>query len=339
MSFLPDEITQPYLTAIEHELQEAVKHAGAFGNGQFYKMLAYHLGWQGRHLRNETRGKRIRPLIVLFSSEAAGGDWNKALPAAAAVELVHNFSLIHDDIEDHSPYRRGRRTLWKKWGIAQAINAGDAMFTLAHLQTVRLSDHITPEATLKAVETLQQACLKLTQGQYLDLSYEKRNDVTIDEYWSMVEGKTAALVSASSELGAISAAGDEQTCYSYRKFGYFLGLAFQVQDDYLGLWGDSSITGKSNQSDLITRKKTLPILFGLSNRGNFADRWMSGPIKPEETKDLIKLLEYEGGKIYILDKASELIEQALKSLDEAHPKAEESSFLRNLTVGLIQRQS
>jgi geranylgeranyl diphosphate synthase type I len=124
-----DDYIQPYLAAIEDELQLAVKRADIFGFSQLYDMLAYHMGWQDKYSKIEVRGKRIRPLLVLLTCSAAGGDWHEALPAAAAVELVHNFSLIHDDIEDHSPIRRGRPTIWKKWGIPQAINAGDAMFT------------------------------------------------------------------------------------------------------------------------------------------------------------------------------------------------------------------
>ncbi len=167
------------------------------------------------------------------------GTGNKPLPAAAAVELVHNFSLIHDDIEDRSSLRRGRLTVWKKWGIPQAINAGDAMFTLAHLQLLHLMNNHTISVTLKSIKILQQACLHLTQGQYLDLSYENRDHISLDEYWSMVAGKTAALLSASTELGALSAVDDEQICKCYRNFGKSLGMAFQVQDDYLGIWGNT----------------------------------------------------------------------------------------------------
>ena len=124
--------TTPYLKAIEEELRHAVLRSEGPHLGHYDEMMAYHMGWEGEGSGLEARGKRIRPLLVLLCNDSAGGDWQAALPAAAAVELVHNFSLIHDDIQDESPTRRGRTTVWKKWGIAQAINTGDAMLTLAH---------------------------------------------------------------------------------------------------------------------------------------------------------------------------------------------------------------
>src|SRR4030067_283120 len=142
-------------------------------------MVAYHLGWEGDGAGSDARGKRIRPLLVVLACAAAGGDWGKALPAAAAVELVHNFSLIHDDIQDNSPLRRGRTTVWKHWGIPQAINAGDAMLTLAHLSALRLANTISAEVAIQAATIFQQACLQLTKGQYLDLSYENRRPLSL----------------------------------------------------------------------------------------------------------------------------------------------------------------
>src|SRR5512135_3403208 len=179
-------ITQVYLEAIESELRKAVERANDFGNSCLYEMLAYHLGWASAPGSNEVKGKRIRPLLVLLTNSAAGGDWQHALPGASAVELVHNFSLIHDDIEDNSLFRRGRPTLWQKWGIPQAINTGDAMFALAHLEAVRLSQTVSPAIAMKAVRLLQYTCLHLTHGQFLDLTYETRNDLSIDDYWHMV---------------------------------------------------------------------------------------------------------------------------------------------------------
>lgn len=333
-----EEIKEIYLTAIENQLQLSVKRAYDKDNTQLYEILQYHMGWQGNRKKDKARGKRIRPLLVLLICAAAAGNWQKALPAAAAVELVHNFSLIHDDIEDNSPMRHGRPTVWKKWGISQAINVGDAMFTLAHLEVVRLADSVSLASAIKAVEILQTTCLNLTQGQSLDLEYETRNDVAIEQYWHMVEGKTAALVATSAELGAISALCDEKTCEIYRSFGHLLGLAFQAQDDYLGIWGNSALTGKSNQSDLITGKKTLPVLYGLSNAGEFARQWVQKPIHPDRVKELIKLLEAEGGKEYTQQKASSLIEQALDTLQGAHPNGVAKDLLIKLTNDLIQRQ-
>jgi len=332
-------ITQTYLDAIEAELQHAVERAKEFGNTKLHDMLAYHMGWQGNRNSTEVRGKRIRSLLVLLSCSAAGGDWHQALPGATAVELVHNFSLIHDDIEDRSPVRRGRPTIWNKWGIPQAINTGDAMFALAHLEAVRLAETVSPSIALKAVEILQYTCLHLTQGQYLDLSYESRNDLTIEDYWQMVEGKTAALIGVSTQLGALAAFSSDQASDLYRKFGRLLGLAFQVQDDLLGIWGNSTLTGKSSKSDLVTGKITLPVLYGLSKAGKFAARWMLGPIHPDEVTEVIKLLETEGGKEFSQSQANDLVNEALSTLEEAHPSGIAGDALTNLALKLVNRQS
>jgi geranylgeranyl diphosphate synthase type I len=212
------------------------------------------------------------------------------------------------------------------------------MFALAHLESIRLAETVSPSAALLAVEILQQTCLHLTQGQYLDLSYEKRNDITIDDYWLMVEGKTAALVSASAELGSLAAFSDDKKRKTYREFGRLLGLAFQVQDDILGIWGNSSVTGKSNQSDLVTQKITLPVLFGLSKQGKFAERWKKGSLNPQEVSELTKLLEIEGGKEFTQTQVTGLINEALCTLQNAHPIGIAAEALNNLALSLESRR-
>jgi geranylgeranyl diphosphate synthase type I len=332
------DISNSLLTAIEDELIQAVKRADTFGKPNIYQMLAYHMGWENKHDQNDNRGKRIRPLLVLLSCMAAGGDWVCALPAATAVELIHNFSLIHDDIEDHSPLRRGRATVWKKWGIPQAINTGDAMYALAHLEAVRLAETASPSIALKAVDILQSTCLHLTQGQYLDLLYETQGNITIDDYWAMVEGKTAALMAVSAELGAMVAFSDELHRKLYRKFGWTLGKAYQVQDDILGIWGNATLTGKSSQSDLVTGKITLPVLYGLSRGGNFAKRWLQGSIHVDELTEVKHNLEIDGGKDYTISEENRLINEALSLLEDTKPVGIAGQVLKDLAHGLINRQ-
>ncbi len=253
-------------------------------------MLAYHLGWEGEKAGPEAQGKRIRPTLVLLCAAAAGGEWTRALPAASAVELIHNFSLLHDDIQDQSQLRRGRPAVWTKWGTAQAINAGDTLYTLAFMSLSRLAETTSPSVALQAQNILQAACLKLTQGQYLDLSYETRKNLSLPDYWPMVEGKTAALLAACAELGSLAGGADETAQSAFQTFGFYLGLAFQVLDDYLGLWGDAALTGKSTESDLVAGKKTLPVLYGLNQNGEFAQRWAAGPIPPEQAAVVAALL-------------------------------------------------
>jgi geranylgeranyl diphosphate synthase type I len=209
-----DTLSKRYLPAIEQELHRVVDQAFTPDTQDLHGMLAYHLGWEGDNAGPEAQGKRIRPLLVLLCTGAIqpasspndeGAAWKKALPAAASVELLHNFSLIHDDIQDHSSLRRGRPTVWTKWGVPQAINAGDTMFSLAQLAMVDLSHRIDPATTLDAIRLLNQTCLALTHGQFLDLSYENKTVIPLEAYWPMIGGKTAALLSTCTMLGALEA--------------------------------------------------------------------------------------------------------------------------------------
>lgn len=329
---------EKYIPAVEEELHRVVALIAQSDLEELRYMLAYHLGWEGEGAGAEARGKRIRPLLVLLACEAAGGEWPNALPAAAAVELVHNFSLIHDDIEDNSPLRRGRPTVWQRWGVPQAINAGDAMFTLAHLALLGLGQHVSPEVNLHAARILQETCLQLTQGQYLDISYEARGDLSLEAYWPMVNGKTAALLAACTELGALVAGAGAEACGAYRQFGRSLGLAFQAQDDLLGIWGDAAQTGKSAESDLLSGKKSLPVLFGLSQQGPFAKRWAQGPITAGEVPALAEQLKQEGSLDYTLQCSNNLTKEALRSLEAAAPIPEAGQELRALALRLLGRQ-
>jgi geranylgeranyl diphosphate synthase, type I len=313
------------IPAIEQELKQAVLQTRQPGLEEMTAMMSYHMGWEGEGAGAEARGKRIRPLLLLLCASAAGGDWRSALPGAVAVELVHNFSLVHDDIQDQSPLRRGRATLWSLHGTAQALNTGDALFVLAQLAVLRLADTVSQAAALDAALVLQETCLALTQGQYLDLSYEGRTDLGEEEYWPMVRGKTAALLSACTYIGALAGGAQPDICQKYREFGDLLGMAFQVQDDLLGIWGDVAVTGKSTASDLVTGKKTLPVLYGLGKQGAFARRWAQGMIRPDETPALAARLEVEGARDYVSQAAELLTQQALEKLEQVRPTGQDQS--------------
>jgi geranylgeranyl diphosphate synthase type I len=278
-------------------------------------------------------------MLVLLATESAGGNWETALPAAAAVELVHNFSLIHDDIQDNSPLRRGRETVWKKWGIPQAINAGDSMFALAHIALKRLVNKVPNDVALEAYKILPEACLALTQGQFLDLSYEKRLDLNSEDYWPMINGKTATLLAACTQLGSLVAGANLETVENYRQFGEYVGLAFQVFDDILGIWGDSEITGKSADSDLVAGKKSLPVLYALENVPGFSDRWNQGPIFGEEVPEIAAQLEGEGVLDYAKDIADRLTKKAISKLENSSSKSDARDSLQDMAEKLIKRQA
>jgi geranylgeranyl diphosphate synthase, type I len=332
MSLIPE-----MLSAIESELQRQVARLDEPRTRPFHEMLTYHMGWTGEGAGPEAAGKRVRPLMVLLVTASCGAEWHSALPAAAAVELVHNFSLIHDDIEDNSEKRRGRTTVWKKWGMPQGINAGDGLFVLANLALTDLEAGHPAQTVMRASKILQQTCLDLTRGQFLDISYEERIDLNVEDYWPMVSGKTAALLSACCQLGALLGGADEARQEAYRAFGHYLGLAFQVQDDILGIWGNEALTGKSAASDLVEGKKSLPVLFGLEKNGEFAKRWRQGPIRAEEVRELANVLKAESAQTSAQDAARQMTDLALANLSEANPQGEAGESLKLLADKLLQR--
>ncbi|MCK4801753.1 MAG: polyprenyl synthetase family protein [Anaerolineales bacterium] len=331
--------TEKTRPALREELSRVVARAAEGGSRFLQEMITYQLGWTGENAGPKAEGKQIRPLLVLLATEAAGGEWQAALPAAAAVELIHNFSLIHDDIEDQGDLRRGRPTVWKNWGEAQAINTGDAMFALANLSLVNLEKTVSNEITLKASRLFHKTCLHLTQGQHLDIDFESHSAITLEEYWEMVGGKTAGLLAFSLEVGALCASVPAEIQNCYRDFGFNLGLAFQAQDDILGIWGNQEQIGKSNTSDLVTGKKTLPVVYGLEQEKEFFKRWSAGPITANEAAEMSGILEEEGGLAYTQKTASHLTDLALSALDNAQPQGEAGDALRELTGRLLKRQT
>jgi geranylgeranyl diphosphate synthase type I len=328
---------KPLLSSLELELQKQVARLDAPRTKPFHEMLTYHMGWTGEGAGPEATGKRIRPLMLLLCAASCGADWQSALPAAAAVELVHNFSLVHDDIQDNSDKRRGRPTTWVKWGQAMAINVGDALFVMSNQAIIDLKEKYPAEVVVKAAEILHNTCLDLTRGQFLDMSYEKRIDLTVEDYWPMISGKTAALLSACCHIGSVLGGADDAKQDAYRSFGHYLGLAFQVQDDILGIWGDEAVTGKSAANDLIEGKKSFPVLAGLSANGKFAARWTQGAIRAEEVQEYARLLANEGGYEAALEAAKQMTDLALLSLREADPEGESGEALFELADKLLKR--
>jgi geranylgeranyl diphosphate synthase type I len=306
----------------------------------FYGMMHYHLGWRDEQLQpvDINAGKQIRPVLCLLTCQAAGGDWQQAVPAAAAIELLHNFSLIHDDIEDASPTRRGRKTLWTIWGREQAINAGDAMFALAHLSLNWLVDRgVAAETAVHALRRFDETCIRLTQGQYADMDFETRDVVTVDEYLAMITGKTAVLLSLCTELGALIAGCNTQTVYNYAQFGLNLGLAFQVIDDILGIWGDEAVIGKSASTDILTKKKTLPVLYGLSQNGALRKLYKHETTGEAFVQQAINVLNTTGARDYATQRATYYSQNALQHLEEARPSGPAFAALNQLSAMLLQR--
>lgn len=341
-------LQESMLQAIEEELQHQVSRLDQPRTKQFHEMLTYHMGWAGEGSGPEAAGKRIRPLLVLLSTSSLNEgtkdkdvnspNWLHAKSAAAAIELIHNFSLVHDDIQDNSDKRRGRKTVWVKWGQPMAINIGDALFVIANQSILDLAKHYPADVVVKAASILNNCCLDLTCGQFLDMSYEERKDLSIEDYWPMIGGKTSALLSACTHIGALLGNAGEAAQEAYRQFGYHLGLAFQVQDDILGIWGDESITGKSAASDLVEGKNSLPVLYALGKNGKFAERWKQGPITASEVGTVASQLESEGARKYAEEVSEKETEKALSYLEDANPQGEAGESILKLANMLLKRK-
>jgi geranylgeranyl diphosphate synthase type I len=228
---------------------------------------AYHLGWVDETGNpDEGGGKAVRPALALLSARAAGGPPEIGLPGAVAVELVHNFSLLHDDLMDGDRERRHRRTVWSLWGSSSAILSGDALLALA--QEVLLDSGL-PTAVPAAL-LLARATRELIRGQVQDLAFERRDRVTAAECLDMAAGKTGALMAASAAIGAVLAGAPPATVAALETYGAQVGLAFQLVDDVLGIWGDSAVTGKPVYSDLRANKKSLPVTYAIGQDPDLA---------------------------------------------------------------------
>jgi geranylgeranyl diphosphate synthase, type I len=293
-----------YLPLIDAEMREvlAIPEDAAAGH---YETMQYHMGWLDAEMRPiaAPAGKRIRPMLCLLACAAAGGDPLTALPAAAGLELLHNFSLLHDDIEDNSPLRRHRPTAWTIFGMPITCNAGDGMFSLAHMAFFRLeAQGVPPVTALRALRRFDEMCVALTEGQFLDMSFEHRLSVTPDDYFHMIAGKTGALLAVAPEIGALVAGAAEDVCALYRRYGAALGRAFQLQDDILGIWGDETATGKSAASDILSKKKTLPVIYALAHEvvgPRLAALYAGANFTPADVPIVLALLNAAGARPYV----------------------------------------
>ena len=232
-----------------------------------YEMLRYSIGWADLNgVRVEAaEGKALRPTLCLFACEATGGSVSKALPAAVALELIHNFSLIHDDIQDRDETRHHRPTLWAVWGEPKALVAGNILRVIADMSLWRLVESgLSHQESLNATGLLTDAYLEMIEGQYLDLSYESRPDIGMRDYLEMIAKKTGALIRCALNLGAMIGTRDTRTVQAFRDCGRSLGLVFQVRDDVLGIWGQEQATGKPVGADIRRKKNSLPVVYAMS---------------------------------------------------------------------------
>lgn len=291
-----------------------------------YDFMRYHLGWKdekgnmlGEEERRKFGGKRLRPLILLATNKLLGGSPQRCLPAASAVEFIHNFSLIHDDIEDGDEFRRFRPTVWKIWGIPQAINLGSCMQALVYLSALRLQEYFPLEIVNRVLEELTWAIIRMTEGQYLDLAMQERGETTVSDYLDMVRRKTGALLERTCRIAAILADRKEETIERAGKFGMSFGLAFQIRDDYLGIWGEPEAIGKPAE-DIRKGKMSFPIVFALnkSPRRDELKEILSkkGKTEEEDIKRAWGILDGIGAKAYTVEICESYADDAIFHLSQ-----------------------
>jgi geranylgeranyl diphosphate synthase type I len=322
----------------EEEIVRLVQDRDPSTHG-LYEMVRYHLALDGS---GASGGKRMRPLLGLLAYASITGDHRRALPGAAAVELGHNFSLVHDDIEDGDRERRHRPTLWSVHGVPQAINAGDTLFSLSRIALHRLTDLGFPDhKVLRLMRLFDETCLALCEGQYLDIATsESDTPMSVDGYFDMIGRKTAALIAASIEAGALLATDDDEVIARYRGFGWSLGIAFQLNDDLLGIWGAEDATGKA-ASDVAHRKKTLPVIYAMERAGpDDRARLEALTTRPapseDEVQEIVAILERLGAREYTRDEARRYRDEALRELDAAGVvRPEARARLEEIIVGVI----
>jgi geranylgeranyl diphosphate synthase type I len=295
-------------------------------------VAAQHFGW------DEGGGKAVRPALALASAAAAGAPPETGVDGAVAVELVHNFSLLHDDIMDRDEERHHRPTAWTVFGEARAILAGDA---LANLATQVLLQKGTPEA-MRAATLLADATARMIAGQSEDMSREGRVGVRIEEVVAMHAAKTGALLSCASAIGAVLAGASDDMVARLGAFGMQVGIAFQAVDDQLGIWGRPELTGKPTWNDLRQRKSSLPVVAALDTDCAEAGRLRELLSQPERTEaeiaEAAELVEACGGRRYAAEEAERRLQAALRELERANPEPDAREELEGLARFIVERE-
>jgi len=316
MKFVFSEFEVDFSRAIDEQLRRTIQEFLSRQTSDLKDIFLYHLGMESQ---TGKKGKRIRPLLTALSTAGAGQDWRKAIPAACAIELIHNFSLIHDDIQDNDRQRRHRPTLWSIWGKPQAINAGTAMKVLANLAIIRLGNYgISCEKQLEVFRIINESCLKMLEGQYLDIEFENKSEVSLDEYITMIEKKTASLIEGAILIGAALNL-EENELEKFKKFGNFLGIAFQIRDDILGIWGSQDKTGKPHASDILKKKKSFPIVYTLSNapdkiKKSLLKIYESEKISKRQILEVLQYLEDAQAEKFCEEKCRQYYELAVNEI-------------------------
>ncbi len=326
------------------DLQAWLRDALAGSASGIDHLLRYHMGWEDAEgvPTPSDGGKALRPVLCLTACELAGGDWHRALPAAAALELVHSFSLVHDDIQDGDVLRRGRETLWSVWGVPAALSGGNAMRVIADRTLAKLEGSgLPPAAVMRASAELNHRYLEMIEGQYLDMSFEQRPRITVTEYLDMIGRKTGALFESAMFLGALVANADPDQARAFGACGRRIGIAFQVRDDYLGVWGNPAETLKP-LTDIQRKKKSLPMVYMLEAATREDRAWLAGAyagdeVSSEDLERILLLLDRLGAQEYVTRTAEACASEARSLAGSLGLPKKGQRTLEAITAYCIQR--
>ena len=305
---------------------------------KFYNMMRYHFGFVNEKFETTKQysGKKIRPALCILSYASISDTYTLALPVATSIEMLHNFTLIHDDIEDRDILRRNRYTVWYLFGEEHAINVGDSLHVLAYKPILKLRDEgVREEKILEILDILTDALIKICEGQFLDLEFQNREIISLEEYFDMIERKTATLIEASCKTGACLATDDESLVNKFSTFGKNIGISFQIIDDVIGIWSEK--TGKPKGSDIINRKKTLPIIMGIENDSRILEIFKKNKIDENDVEIVIKILDEYNIKEKCIEIAKDYIAKAEDSLKSTGIKNYYIDMLLKISKFIIER--
>ncbi|MDT0387525.1 polyprenyl synthetase family protein [Streptomyces dubilierae] len=334
----------PRLGWVDDLLNPALRSAVAALPAAESRVARYHRGWceaDGTPVEAAARtGKTVRPALSLLSAAAVGGSPDLAVPGAVAVELVHDFTLLHDDVIDGDALRRHRPAAWSVFGTPAAVLTGDALLVSA----LRALADVPPQRAAEAVQELVTTLLELVEGQSRDVAFEKAPEVTVAQYLAMAEGKTGSLIGCSCALGGILAGADSERVRGLREFGRRLGVAFQCADDVLGIWGRTARSGKPVGSDLAARKKSLPVVAALAGEGAAAERLRAlyAAAHPLDERDVAlarSLVEEAGGREAAEQEARRQVSAALRALSWARPTPDTYRQLQDIAWAMTHREA
>ncbi len=330
-----------YAGSIQCALRDALSEDGC----SVYDLLRYYMGWadeSGAPVEAMT-GKAVRPTLCLFGCEAVGGSATHAIPAAVALELIHNFSLVHDDIQDEDETRHNRKTIWVVWGKQKALFAGNVMRVVADTSLQRLIDRgLGPDRAIAATALLTESYLRMIEGQYLDLSFEGRQDIGMDDYLRMISRKTGALIRCSLNLGAVVGTDDACTIAAFRECGRALGYVFQIRDDVLGVWGDEEVTGKPVGADIRRKKNSYPVVYAMEasdedDRQTISTLYQEAELNDADVSMVLEIMERVGVRERAQDEAGEWADAAMRAIEPVQLAPQARRDIEEFTHFLLVR--